>query len=246
VALTHSRAVALERLPEYGARRRRRAFSLVCKRVVDIVLALTLFVLLAPCYLLVAVAIKLDSPGPVLYRCERVGFRGRRFAMLKFRKMHCDASGPALTLAADERFTRMGYLLAHSKLDELPQLWNVVRGDMSLVGPRPEDPAFVAAYQDLFDEILSVRPGLTGLAQLAFVRESRLLGTADPERRYVEWLLPSKVEIDRLYVAERTMLMDLRVLVWTGAAVVLKREVSVHRRTGALTVRRRAVLEVTA
>jgi lipopolysaccharide/colanic/teichoic acid biosynthesis glycosyltransferase len=209
------------------------------KRVADVIVALALLVLLAPVMLLLAVAVMLESRGSALYRCERTGYKGRTFAMLKFRKMHRHAVGPALTLAEDERFTRVGAFLARTKLDELPQLWNVVRGEMSLVGPRPEDPAFVAAYPELYEEILAVRPGLTGLSQLAFAREHQLLDGADTERRYVEWLLPSKLAIDRLYVGQRSLVMDLRVLVWTVIAILLGKDVSVHRNTGALAIRHR-------
>jgi lipopolysaccharide/colanic/teichoic acid biosynthesis glycosyltransferase len=220
-------------------RRPARPIVFTLKRVADVALSMALLVVFAPVMLLLACAILLDSRGGVFYSCERTGHQGRTFGMLKFRKMHRDAAGSALTLAEDRRFTRMGRFLSDTKLDELPQLWNVVRGDMSLVGPRPEDPSFVAAYPELFAEILTVRPGVTGLAQLAFVREARLLGVAHTEQRYVEWLLPSKLAIDRLYVARRSLLMDLQILVWTTVAVVLKRDVSVHRESGALTIRRR-------
>jgi lipopolysaccharide/colanic/teichoic acid biosynthesis glycosyltransferase len=221
----------------------RAARSLIVKRLVDIVLSAVFIILLAPIALAIAVAVKLESDGSVFYRCERCGLGGTTFRMLKFRKMHNGARGLRLTLDRDSRFTRVGRVLAKTKLDELPQFWNVLRGQMSLVGPRPEDPRFVSAYADAFADVLSVRPGVTGLSQLAFVRESRLLGTADVETRYLEWLLPSKVEIDRLYVTRRTLRMDAEILAWTARAILLKKEVSVHRRTAALTVRHRVTLE---
>jgi lipopolysaccharide/colanic/teichoic acid biosynthesis glycosyltransferase len=217
--------------------------SLVVKRLLDIVLSAACIILLAPTALVIAAAIKLESDGSVLYRCERCGLNGRTFGMLKFRKMHNGARGLRLTLDSDSRFTRVGRVLAKTKLDELPQFWNVLRGHMSLVGPRPEDPLFVLAYTDAFADVFSVRPGITGLSQLAFVRESLLLGTADVETRYLEWLLPSKMAIDRLYVARRTLWLDLTILVWTVRAVLLKNQVSVHRRTAVLKVRRRVTVE---
>src|SRR4051794_19205167 len=116
----------------------------VLKRTLDIAVASATLLLLLPVAVLLAVAIKVDSRGPLLFRCRRVGFRGSELNMLKLRKMRVGASGPALTVADDERFTRLGKFLASSKLDELPQLWNVVRGHMSLVGPRPEAPELVA------------------------------------------------------------------------------------------------------
>jgi lipopolysaccharide/colanic/teichoic acid biosynthesis glycosyltransferase len=194
--------------------------------------------LLAPLLLALAVAVKLDSPGPAFFRCRRIGFRGRPFEVLKFRKMRVDASGPPLTAPDDSRFTRIGAFLARRKLDELPQLWNVLKGEMSLVGPRPEDPEFVALQATAYSRILKVRPGMTGLAQLAFARESDILDPTDRVGHYVDRLLPAKSCIDRLYAERRSLWMDFRILVWTIAAVGLGRDVAVHRDTGRLTVRR--------
>jgi NDP-mannose synthase len=211
------------------------------KRSIDILCSLTLLILLAPLCVLVAIAIKLDSPGPVFYRCRRVGYRGREFAMLKFRKMRNDADGSALTAAGDVRFTRIGRVLAATKLDELPQLINVLSGSMSLVGPRPEDPQFVDLYRFEYEAIVSVRPGVTGLCQLAFAKESDVLGSDDPESVYLDRLLPQKVGLDLLYVERRSVLFDFRIVVWTILAVALRRDVAVHRTTGGLSLRRRPV-----
>jgi lipopolysaccharide/colanic/teichoic acid biosynthesis glycosyltransferase len=211
----------------------------LAKRLLDILIAVSLLVALMPVMLVLALAVKLGSRGPVFYRCRRVGLGGREFAMLKFRKMRHDAVGPALTCARDERFTRCGSFLARTKLDELPQLWNVIRGEMSLVGPRPEDPSFIALYPRDYAEILRARPGITGLSQLAFAREGRLLDGPDPLRRYVERLLPQKIALDQLYVARRSTGMDLRILVWTLVTVLFGIEVSVDRGSGRLSVRRR-------
>ena len=213
----------------------------VAKRLLDLTITVPLLVLLLPLIVLLAVAIKLDSRGPVLYRCRRVGFQGSVLVMLKFRKMVDGAAGPALTVHDDTRFTRVGRFLSLTKLDELPQLWNVIRGEMSLVGPRPEDPEFVALHPTEYDEILQVTPGITGLCQLAFAREGQLLASDDRVDAYVENLLPQKVQLDVLYASRRTLAMDLRILVWTAVAVVLRRDVAVGRETGRLSVRRRPV-----
>jgi lipopolysaccharide/colanic/teichoic acid biosynthesis glycosyltransferase len=195
-------------------------------------------VLLAPVLLALAVAVKLDSPGPAFFRCRRIGFRGEPFEVLKFRKMRVDASGLPLTAPDDARFTRIGAFLARTKLDELPQLWNVFTAEMSLVGPRPEDAEFVALEATAYSRILKVRPGITGLSQLAFVRESDILDPTDRVGHYVERLLPAKSGIDRFYAERRSLWMDFRILVWTVVAVGLGRDVAVHRDTGRLNVRR--------
>ena len=127
----------------------------------------------------IALAIKLDSRGPVFYRVRRVGFRGNPLHMLKFRKMHDDAAGGPLTAGGDPRLTRVGAVLTRCRLDELPQLWDVFRGRMSVVGPRPEDPRFVDLHGDAYEHILSVRPGITGLSQLAFAEEANILEAQD-------------------------------------------------------------------
>jgi lipopolysaccharide/colanic/teichoic acid biosynthesis glycosyltransferase len=209
------------------------------KRVIDVFVSAWLLLIVSPLVLLVAIAIRVDSPGPVLYRGRRVGFHGSVLWILKFRKMHEAATGPALTLSADSRLTRVGRFLALSKLDELPQLWNVLRGDMSLVGPRPEHHSFVAFHPDAYERITQVRPGITGLSQLAFAEESRILDPDDRLGHYVDRLLPQKTHMDQLYAARRTLLMDFRILFWTAAAVLLRRDVAVHRRTGRLNLRRR-------
>ena len=208
-------------------------------RLFDFAAALLLLVLLVPAIALIAVAIALDSRGPILYGCTRVGRYGRTFRMLKFRKMKVDAQGPPLTVGSDERFTRFGRLLARTKLDELPQLWNVLKGEMSLVGPRPEDTAFVSLFRDDYAEIVTVPPGITGLSQLAFAREGQLLAPENVHDDYVERLLPQKIGIDRLYARRRSLLLNLQILIWTAVVVSLVGEVSVNRQTGRLTLRRR-------
>jgi len=208
------------------------------KRVLDVAVAVVLLGLTAPLFVAVALTIKLDSAGPVFYRCRRVGFRGREIAMLKFRKMKDGVTGPALTVAEDDRLTRVGRVLARTKLDELPQLWNVLRGQMSLVGPRPEDPAFVATYAQHYAQILQVKPGMTGLCQLAFAKEANILDVGDRVEYYVSQLLPQKVALDQLYASRRSLLMDLRILVWTAVAVFGRCDVAVHRTAAKMTIRK--------
>lgn len=207
------------------------------KRAFDLVLASVLLVMLMPLVVVIALAIKLDSRGPVLYRCRRAGRHGVEFAMLKFRKMHDGAGGAMLTAADDARFTRVGRVLARTKLDEVPQLFNVLKGKMSLVGPRPEDPAFVELDPKKFAVALRVRPGITGLSQLAFARESEILDPADRVGHYVRVILTQKLALDRLYATRRTIRMDLSILAWTVFTVAGRRDVAVNRSTGKLTRR---------
>ena len=201
--------------------------------------AAVLLVVLVPLIVVIALGIRLESRGGVFFRCRRIGRGGREFDMLKFRKMHDGASGCPLTSPDDARFTRLGRVLAKSKLDEVPQLWNVVRGEMSLVGPRPEDAEFVRLEGQAYEEICRVKPGITGLSQLAFARESEILDRDDRVADYVKRLLPEKTRLDRLYVERRSVWMDLRVLAGTIAVIVFRRELAVHRDSGRLTLRRR-------
>ena len=207
------------------------------KRAIDVVIAGTLLVLTLPIALALSVAIRLEDRGPILYRCRRIGQGGREFDMLKFRKMESDAEGPPLTAPDDGRFTRVGRFLARSKLDELPQLWNILCGQMSLVGPRPEDPDFVALHPAVYETITTIKPGITGLCQLAFAKESQLIGDDDPVQVYAERFLPQKLGIDLLYVHQGALALDLKILCWT-AIVLVRKDVAVHRETGRLTLRR--------
>jgi lipopolysaccharide/colanic/teichoic acid biosynthesis glycosyltransferase len=207
------------------------------KRVLDVFVSATLLLVLLPVIVVLAVAIKLESRGPVFYRCRRVGRNGAELQMLKFRKMQDGATGPALASARDERFTRLGAFLARRKLDEVPQLWNVLRGQMSLVGPRPEDPSFIALHPDEYAQILTVRPGITGYCQLAFARESEILDASDREKHYVERILPQKVRLDCLYASRRSSSVDVGILWWTAKTVLLAKPVAVNRETGKLGLR---------
>jgi len=210
------------------------------KRALDLVVSgLTLLVLL-PVLLALAALVRLESPGPSFIRCSRVGYRGRPLRMLKFRKMVCDAAGAPLTTADDDRFTRLGRWLTKYKLDELPQLWHVLKGEMSLVGPRPESPDFVKRYAaDYHDRILTVRPGIIGLSQIAFAEENRVLDADDPVGHYVRRILPQKVNLDCIYATRLSLGLDARIIFWATVTVLLRRRVAVHRETVMMTLRRR-------
>jgi lipopolysaccharide/colanic/teichoic acid biosynthesis glycosyltransferase len=203
------------------------------------VASLFMLIALLPLILVVALLVRLDSPGPAFFKVRRIGRHGRDLMMVKFRKMHNDAAGIALTTHGDDRLTRIGAFLARSKLDELPQLWHVLRGDMSLVGPRPETIDFVAHHRDEYDEILSVRPGLVGFSQIAFLSEGRILSAHDPLHHYVSAILPQKVMLDMMYARERTVWLDVKILAWSLVAVLLRREVAVDRRSGRMNLRKR-------
>lgn len=188
----------------------------MAKRLVDLVVAVGGLLLLSPLLLLIALAVKLDSPGPVFFRQERVGRHGRPFRIHKFRTMVDDAPrrGPPLTVGDDARITRSGRWLRACRFDELAQLIDVLRGDMSIVGPRPELPRYVALYPPaLRERVLAVRPGITDPASLAHLDESALLArAADPEREYVEVVLPRKLALAADYADHASLASDLRVL----------------------------------
>jgi lipopolysaccharide/colanic/teichoic acid biosynthesis glycosyltransferase len=182
---------------------------------------LTLLMLLMPIVLVaaaaIALAIYIDSPGPALYRSPRIGRDGEPFEMLKFRKMRREAPNHPVTLDDDERFTPIGRFLAATRLDELPQAWNVLRGDMRLVGPRPELDYFVNQFPEQYAEILSVTPGITGNAQLRFVDERLLLAGPDPAATYSAHVLPVKIEIDLAYARSHSLRGDLKIIARTAA-----------------------------
>jgi lipopolysaccharide/colanic/teichoic acid biosynthesis glycosyltransferase len=189
----------------------------VAGRALDLLLAGTALLVLAPLLVAFGVAVRLGSPGPALFRQTRVGRGGRPFVLLKLRTMRLGAVGPRVTPTGDARVTALGRRLRRWKLDELPQLLNVVRGEMSLVGPRPEVPEYLARLGAAADDYLAVRPGLADPATLAFYDEAALLAAApDPERHYLEVVLPAKAALSLAYQRERTLASDLRVL-WAVA-----------------------------
>ena len=196
------------------------------KRAFDLLLAGLGLVLLSPLLLAVAIGIKLDSSGPVFYRQVRIGRHGVPFLIHKFRTMRHDPlrAGPQITVGHDARITRVGAFLRRTKLDELPQLFDVLRGTMSLVGPRPEVPRYVALYPaGLRDVVLSVRPGLTDLASIEFRDEAALLARAsEPEREYVEVVMPRKLALAARYVRTRTWGGDV-CLIWRTLDLLWRR-----------------------
>ena len=197
------------------------------KRCFDLTLASGALLVLAPVMLLTALWIKMDSRGPVLFRQDRVGLNGKLFAIFKFRTMVADSQSArpsGITIGSDPRITRAGSLLRKYKLDELPQFINVLLGDMSVVGPRPEVPQYVATYpQQTRDQVLSVRPGITDLASIAYRNESELLGRAEnPEAFYVQEILPKKLDFCLQYVAAQSLWLDMTII-WRTVLAILGR-----------------------
>jgi lipopolysaccharide/colanic/teichoic acid biosynthesis glycosyltransferase len=188
------------------------------RRAVDVLVSLAALLILAPALAAIALLVKVDSPGPAIFRQVRVGLDGRRFTMLKFRTMVlADSAEVQMGPRADPRLTRVGGILRRTKLDELPQFVNVLRGDMTLVGPRAEVPEFVNFYTQAQRAVLSVRPGLTGPGQLEYARrfEAELDDAADPNATYVHSILPAKLVIDLDYIETRSAPGDVLILLKT-------------------------------
>lgn len=201
---------------------RRRRFSLRAKRIFDITASFLILFVLSPLLLIVALAVKLDSKGPVFYRQSRVGLYGRDFRIYKFRTMVRDADrmGPPITVGRDPRVTRVGRLIRKCRLDEFSQLFNVLGGSMSLVGPRPEVRRYVDAYRPEYMATLLIRPGITAPSSIAFRDEDKLLTScADPEKTYVEKILPPKMELNLRYMDRISVLSDIKIMFQTMAAV---------------------------
>ncbi len=199
----------------------------MAKRLFDLLLASIGLLLLLPLGLGVALLIRLDSPGPVFFRQERVGRFGRIFRIHKLRTMQVDAPsvGPAVTVGVDPRITRVGHRLRHYRIDELPQLIDVLQGHMSLVGPRPEVPRFVAHYPEpLRTQVLAVRPGITDPASLDHLDEAALLAdAADPEAHYIQAVLPRKLRAQADYAERATLWSDLGVIARTVGVLLRRR-----------------------
>ncbi|MGQ5701441.1 sugar transferase [Sandaracinobacteroides sp. A072] len=192
------------------------------KRLFDIVVAGGLLILVLPVLLAAAIGIRVSSPGPIFYRAARVG-RGRvHFSMLKFRSMHVSDGGPVITSKGDNRIFPLGVWLRRLKIDELPQLINVVKGDMSLVGPRPEDPKIVAeSYAPWMLETLDIRPGITSPGAVFYYAVGEaLVDDDDPEGSYVARLLPPKLAVERAYMERATIFSDIHCMLLTAAAIL--------------------------
>jgi len=198
----------------------------MAKRLFDLLAATGALLLLSPLLVVLALVVKLDSPGPVFFRQQRVGRHGVPFHIHKFRSMRVDAPalGPAVTVGRDPRITRSGHWLRHYRLDELAQFIDVLQGTMSLVGPRPEVPRYVAHYPaELAAVVLSVRPGITDPASLAHIDEaSELAAAADPEQHYIQQILPRKLRLQAAYASRATLGSDL-VLMLRTVRVLLSR-----------------------
>lgn len=201
----------------------RRKPQLIAKRAMDIVLSACALAVLWPLLLLIALAIWIDDPGPVFYRQVRVGRNGKTFRIFKFRSMVMDADkkGLAITVGRDSRITRVGAFLRKTKLDELAQLLNVLFGQMSFVGPRPEVPKYVELYTPYQRQVLLVRPGITDYASIAYRNENDLLaGAPNPETMYIEQIMPDKIELNMKYLREISPLADIRLILKTIVAVI--------------------------
>ena len=204
-------------------RLRRRRGTLAAKRAMDVAAALLILAILSPVLLLLAAAVKLDSPGPVFYRQVRVGRYNRDFRIFKFRTMVQDADhiGPAVTVGGDARITRVGRLIRKCRMDEFPQLFNVLNGTMSLVGPRPEVRRYVDAYTPEGMATLLVRPGVTAPSSIEFRDEDSILnGAEDPDRVYIERILPPKTELNLRYLDRISVPGDIKIMIRTIAAVI--------------------------
>ena len=201
------------RLPSSGRLLRKRAFDIVCA-------ALGLLVL-SPVLLMCALLVGLTSPGGVLFRQERMGRDGVPFTIYKFRSMRKDNAGLKISTSSDSRITPVGRVLRKTKLDELPQLWNVLKGDMSFVGPRPEVREYTDLYTDEQRQVLLLRPGITGLASIRYRNENDLLSAStDPNRTYIEEVMPAKLALDLEYIPRACVSYDVRLILETLVTVV--------------------------
>lgn len=196
----------------------RKKRTLLVKRIYDVVFSSLGLLVLSPLLIVVAILIKLDSPGPVFYRQTRIGKNQQEFEILKFRKMyaHIGDSGANLTTAHDQRMTRFGACLRKTKLDELPQAFNVLKGDMAIVGPRPETPNYVELYTPAQSQVLEVKPGITDYASIYYINEGDLLERADdPEKYYIEKIMPQKIRLNLQYIADMSFMTDMKIIYLT-------------------------------
>ena len=199
----------------------------VSRRLLDLTFATLSLIGLLPLVMLCALLVRIQSPGPIIYRAKRVGRGGRIFEMYKFRTMVANAGslGTGLTIYGDSRITKLGRFLRWTKWDEIPQFLNVIKGDMSIIGPRPEAPEYVEYYTKNQKQVLQVRPGITGPAQIANRdEEEKLKGHADPEQYYITQLMPRKLEIDLNYIEKQGVASDLLWLVKTFFVIVFFRK----------------------
>jgi lipopolysaccharide/colanic/teichoic acid biosynthesis glycosyltransferase len=198
----------------------RKGMEAQLKRSLDVVASASVLLLGAPVFGVVACCIVADSGRPVFFSQLRVGRGGQLFRLWKFRSMSPKVSGPHITVCGDPRITRFGRLMRRTKLDEFAQFWNVLIGDMSLVGPRPEVPEYVAMFPDRYARVLQVRPGITDLASIEFRDEERILAMSEnPGAEYVQTILPAKLDLAEEYVRRQSLWLDLKILCRTALAV---------------------------
>lgn len=197
---------------------------MLAKRVFDILFGTTGIILLSPILLVIAIVVRVTSEGPIIYTAIRIGKGGKNISVFKFRTMvvNADKLGGAVTIKGDSRITPIGRFLRQNKLDELPQLFNVVNGTMSFVGPRPESPRYVALYNQEQRGVLDVRPGITSPASLVYRNEEDLLQGDDWETQYIEQIMPRKLSIDLKYAKKPSLIADIRIIMQTLVAIVLR------------------------
>lgn len=199
--------------------------QLILKRIFDIVVSFVGLVILSPLFLILAIAIARDSKGPVFFKQTRVGRNGVPFKIYKFRTMieDAEAKGMQLTVGNDSRITEVGAFLRKTKIDELPQLINVLKGEMSFVGPRPEVPKYVELYTEDQRQVLMVRPGITDLASIEYRNESDLLASTDnPEKIYVEQIMPKKLDLNMRYIERISFVTDIGIIFRTISVVLIE------------------------
>lgn len=198
-------------------------FNLFIKRVFDIIASSCGLIILSPMLLIVGLAIKVDSKGPVFFKQKRVGKNKEIFEIYKFRTMVTDAEklGKQITVGNDNRVTRVGKFIRKCKLDEFPQLINVLKGEMSLVGPRPEVPRYVELYSTYQSQILLVQPGITDYASIEYRNENEILGKSkNPEKTYIEEIMPIKIELNMKYIRNISLFEDIKLVINTILAIV--------------------------
>ncbi|WP_270641863.1 sugar transferase [Paraclostridium sordellii] len=198
-------------------------FQLIMKRIFDITASVVGLVILSPIFILISIFIKLDSRGPVFFRQIRVGLNKKEFKIFKFRTMVNDAEvkGRQITVGNDNRITNVGYFIRKYKIDEFPQLINVLKGEMSLVGPRPEVPSYVELYDEEQEQVLMVKPGITDYASIEFRNENEILGNSlNPEEEYIENIMPMKIGLNLKYINEISVLTDVKIILNTLVCII--------------------------
>lgn len=201
----------------------KRKIQLVIKRLFDIVVSFIGLLILSPIFLVIAIIIKLDSKGPIFFRQVRVGKNGKKFKIFKFRTMVVDAEkkGLHITVDGDSRITKSGKFLRKFKIDELPQLINVLIGDMSFVGPRPEVPKYVEMYDENQRSILKIRPGITDIASIEYRDENSILAQSkNPEETYINEIMPRKIELNFKYIENMSVIYDIKLIIETIFKVI--------------------------